>query len=118
MMQKPIWKSKPSIQEVRKQARAFFAQDPNNKDKKYDEARGCVNTLRHLYTNYDQLRYSVRVEKQLEDENPEINLLKNQVLDLIIECCPSLKTECLRQKDWLSGRMSALLSKVLDRLDC
>jgi hypothetical protein len=31
----------------------------------------------------------VRVDKQHEDENPEINALKNQVLDMIIESYPA-----------------------------
>lgn len=73
-----IWKTKPSPQEIQRLARAFFTRDTRNHDKEYDEVRGAINHLRHACTNYDQLRYSVRVDKQNEDEDPGINALKRR----------------------------------------
>jgi hypothetical protein len=102
-----LWKTKPAPPEIRKLARAYFMQDARNQDKDYDESRGAVNHLRHACTNYDTLRYSVRVDKQHEDEDPDINALKNRVLDMIVESYPELKTECQRQKEWLSTRLAA-----------
>jgi hypothetical protein len=97
----------PALEEVKIQARRFFDQDDFNKGKPYSEEQGCVNHLRHVCTNYDAIRRTIRVSKLHEDESPEVNALKSQVLDLIEQQYPELKTECLRQHDWLAGRLKA-----------
>jgi hypothetical protein len=74
----------PSLEEVKIEARRFFDRDDFNKGKPYSEEKGCVNYLRHQCSNYDALRRMIRVGKLHEDESPEVNTLKSQVLELIV----------------------------------
>jgi len=103
-----IFKDPPPLEQIKKNARLFFNNGVNNEDKEYEEARGCVNYIRHMCTNYDKLRYAIRVDKKDENDNPDILALKREVLGAIRERYRELKTECLRQEEWLKNRAAAL----------
>jgi hypothetical protein len=97
----------PNLEQLKHEARKFFDRDPGNKEKEFYWERGVVNHLRHKCSDYDAYRYTIGVDKILEDEHPEISALKCKVLDLIERQYPELKSECLRQRDYLQGRLKA-----------
>ena len=103
-----IFKDAPPLEQIKKNARIFFNNSAYNDDKEYEEARGCVNYLRHICTNYDKVRYAIRVDKKDENDNPDILALKLEVLGAMRERYPELKTECLRQEEWLNNRAATL----------
>ena len=98
----------PLIGEIKKQARIFFDNGAFNEGREYDEARGIVNHLRHNCTNYEALRYAIRVDKQGENDNLDILALKKAVLSAIRDRFPEFRTECLRQEEWLKHRTEVL----------
>jgi hypothetical protein len=102
-MNELIFKEPPSMEIIKKNARAFFDKNCANGEKEYDEPRGCLNYLRHEHTNYDKLRYAIRVSKQEENNNLEVLTLKLAVHRLISERYPSYGRNA-------SGKRSGLIS--------
>jgi hypothetical protein len=103
-----IFKETPPLEAIKRHARLFFDNAGFNEGKAYEEARGAVNYIRHALTNYDALRYEIRVDKLYENENPDILALKLTALVAIRNKWPEFRTECLRQEDWLNSRAASL----------
>src|SRR6516225_4612340 len=98
----------PPAELLKREAKKRFEEWAPNEGKSYDAAQGAVNYIRHVLSNYDDLRRTIRVEAKDENNDPDVLSLKLETLAGIKERYPEYRTECVRQEEWLRGRAKAL----------